>query len=227
MYSTASSTEAGGGSNLGGVTDYCTVEWNKTRDVAAPSSRRDHRKSKFGLRHAIKLNEPYCMTKSEFWFSIAWLRTRSRNVPNLDPGRVNCQTLAGAPRVRDVWNFFRKFTKSRARPPRGCDASVPYQSSIQYSCVHRWSRRSIGPVNLYCILEIIVFFCSIYSPCKLCRTTRSKLCVICAKIKNQTKRVYKIMSIKYWKCKSNPCKANKNGSNPPRSGYFINSQPSH
>lgn len=92
---------------------------------------------------------------------------------------------------------------------------------------YSWSRRSIGPANLYCILETIVFFCSIYSPCKLCRTTRSKLCVICAKIKNQTKRVYKIMSIKYWKCKSNPCKANKNGSNPPRSGYFINSQPSH
>ena len=26
----------------------------------------DHRKSKFGHRHAIKLNELYCMTKSEF-----------------------------------------------------------------------------------------------------------------------------------------------------------------
>ena len=70
MYSTASSTEAGGGSNLGGVTDYCTIEWNKTRDVAAPSSRRDHRKSKFGLRRGINLIELYAMhdamTKSEF-----------------------------------------------------------------------------------------------------------------------------------------------------------------
>ena len=51
--------------------DYCTVERNGTPDVAAASSRRHHRKSKFGLRHAIKLIELYCMTKSEFGFSIA------------------------------------------------------------------------------------------------------------------------------------------------------------
>ena len=167
------------------------------------------------------------MTKSEFWFSIAWLRTRSRNVPNLDPGRVNCQTLAGAPRVRDVWNFFSKIYEipREAAARVRCVSSLPVKYTVQL-CT-QMKPRSIGPVNLYCILEIIVFFCSIYSPCKLCRTTRSKLCVIRAKIKNQTKRVYKIMSIKYWKCKSNPCKANKNGSNPPRSGYFINSQPSH
>jgi hypothetical protein len=35
-------------------------------DVAPSRSRRDHRKSKFDLRHAIKLIELYCMTKPEF-----------------------------------------------------------------------------------------------------------------------------------------------------------------
>jgi hypothetical protein len=45
---------------------YCRVERNGTRVVAATSSRRDHRKSKFGLRYDIKLIELYVMTKSEF-----------------------------------------------------------------------------------------------------------------------------------------------------------------
>ena len=35
---------------------YCFVEKIRTRDVARPLARQDHRKSKFGLRHAIKLN---------------------------------------------------------------------------------------------------------------------------------------------------------------------------
>ena len=35
---------------------YCKVELNKTSDVSAANARRDHRKSKFGLRHDIKLN---------------------------------------------------------------------------------------------------------------------------------------------------------------------------
>ena len=72
-------------------TCYYWVEKNRTGDNSAPLARRDHRKSKFGLRHAIKLLELYCMTKSEFWFSIAWPRTSGRNVPQ---GRVNCQTRA-------------------------------------------------------------------------------------------------------------------------------------
>ena len=76
------------------------------RDVAISIARRDHRKSKFGLRHAIKLTESYGVTKSEFWFSIAWLRTSDLNVRNLDPGRVNCFTRAAAPRARDAWIFF-------------------------------------------------------------------------------------------------------------------------
>jgi hypothetical protein len=38
---------------------YCKIEQNKTRVVAPSRSRRDHRKSKFGLRHAIKLNSLY------------------------------------------------------------------------------------------------------------------------------------------------------------------------
>ena len=36
------------------------------RDVAAAGSQSCDRKSKFGLRHDIKLNELYVMTKSEF-----------------------------------------------------------------------------------------------------------------------------------------------------------------
>jgi hypothetical protein len=47
-------------------TVYCKLEKNKTRDVASSRSRRDHRKSKFGLRDDIKLIELYFMTKSEF-----------------------------------------------------------------------------------------------------------------------------------------------------------------
>ena len=34
---------------------YCKIEWNKTPDIAPSLARRDHRKSKFGLCHAIKL----------------------------------------------------------------------------------------------------------------------------------------------------------------------------
>jgi hypothetical protein len=45
---------------------YCRVERNRTGDVATPIARRDHRKSKFGLRHGIKLIEFYAMTKFEF-----------------------------------------------------------------------------------------------------------------------------------------------------------------
>jgi hypothetical protein len=35
---------------------YCRIELNKTPDVFAANFRRDHRKSKFGLRHDIRLN---------------------------------------------------------------------------------------------------------------------------------------------------------------------------
>jgi hypothetical protein len=35
-------------------------------DVVTTGSRRDYQKSKFGLRHRIKLNELYTVTKSEF-----------------------------------------------------------------------------------------------------------------------------------------------------------------
>jgi hypothetical protein len=35
-------------------------------DVPARRTQPDHRKSKFGLRHGIKLIELYAMTKSEF-----------------------------------------------------------------------------------------------------------------------------------------------------------------
>ena len=40
---------------VGSASTYCKVEKNGTWDVARPLARRDHRKSKFGLRHAIEL----------------------------------------------------------------------------------------------------------------------------------------------------------------------------
>ena len=45
---------------------YCQIGQNGTRDVIIAIARRDHRKSKFGLRQATKLNELYGVTKSEF-----------------------------------------------------------------------------------------------------------------------------------------------------------------
>ena len=45
---------------------YCVVGWNKTREVVIAPARRDHRTSKFGLRHGIELIEIYAMTNSEF-----------------------------------------------------------------------------------------------------------------------------------------------------------------
>ena len=51
--------------------EYCIVGQNETPDVALSLAWRDHRKSKFGLRHRIKLIQLYTVTKSEFWFSIA------------------------------------------------------------------------------------------------------------------------------------------------------------
>ena len=44
-----------------------TVELGRTtlEDVAAPLARRDHRKSKFGLRHDIKLNWLYANCHDE------------------------------------------------------------------------------------------------------------------------------------------------------------------
>ena len=38
------------------VLEYIRIEQNRTADVVAASARRDHRKSKFGLRQGIKLN---------------------------------------------------------------------------------------------------------------------------------------------------------------------------
>ena len=127
---------------------FCKVGQNKTRGVAPSRSRRDHRKSKFGVRQGIKLNELYALTNSEFWCWIAWLRRRGGNVPNLDPWRVNCQFREGAPRARDAWNLFRKFTKSRAPAPRGRHAPVSSRSSLQYVSLFAF----IGIYTLRCCL---------------------------------------------------------------------------
>jgi hypothetical protein len=113
---------------------YCKVEWNKTPDVPATSSRRDHRKSKFGLCYATKLIELYCMTKSEFWFSIAWLRTSGGNVRSWsDPVVVPSNPRGRAARAWCMNFFPEKNTKSRAHPPRGPDAPVSSRSSLHYS----------------------------------------------------------------------------------------------
>ena len=45
-------------------------DWIRIRDVVVNFPQPDYRKSKFGLCHAIKQIELYCMTKSEFWFSM-------------------------------------------------------------------------------------------------------------------------------------------------------------
>jgi hypothetical protein len=44
---------------------YCKLDKKKTWDVTADSARRDHRKSKFGLPHRIKLSALYAFTKAE------------------------------------------------------------------------------------------------------------------------------------------------------------------
>jgi hypothetical protein len=79
--------------------NYCRVERNGSRDTVRSIARRDHRKSKFGLRQGIKL----------YLYRIG-------NVPNLDPGRVNCRTRAAAPRRRDACMFF--FFENLRNPAR-------------------------------------------------------------------------------------------------------------
>ena len=54
-------------------------------DVVIDSSQSCDRKSKFGLRHGIKLTELYAMTKSEFWFSMIPPRTSDHNVRSFVP----------------------------------------------------------------------------------------------------------------------------------------------
>ena len=44
-------------------------DWIRIRDVVISFPQPDHRKSKFGLHHDIKLNYLYAMTKPKFWFS--------------------------------------------------------------------------------------------------------------------------------------------------------------
>jgi hypothetical protein len=140
---------------------YYKVEKNKTSDVAASLARPDHRKSKFGLRHDIKLIELLDVTESEFWFSIElYVVTKSdflifdralcRNLFRIlifyDPaelerrqgpvmvrsGRGPLKPAPAAPRARCMIFFSRKFTKSRAQPPRGPYEPFLSQSSLQY-----------------------------------------------------------------------------------------------
>ena len=99
---------------------------NGTRDIATASARRDHRKSKFGLCHTIKLIELYGVTKSEFWFSIAWLRTSGGNVPQ---GRVNCQTRAArAARAACMEKIYEIPCAGAARA--SCASSLPIKYTI-------------------------------------------------------------------------------------------------
>jgi hypothetical protein len=61
-----------------GLTVYSP--WIQIREVAASIARPNHRKSKFELRHAIKLNLLYWVTKSKFGFSMIPPSYRRRRV---------------------------------------------------------------------------------------------------------------------------------------------------
>ena len=112
--------------------EYCWVEQNKTLYIVMSLARRDHRKSKFGLRHDISLILLYVMTKSKFWFSMIPPSNRDRNVRLwLDPVVVPSNPrgrAAGMPCII----FSRKFTRSRARALPGFYEPISYYSTRQY-----------------------------------------------------------------------------------------------
>jgi hypothetical protein len=56
------------------------------------------------------------MTKSDFWFSMISPSYRPGNVPDLDPGRVNCQTRARA--ARAMHDIFPEILRNSARDRR-------------------------------------------------------------------------------------------------------------
>jgi hypothetical protein len=77
--------------------------------------------SKIKIRTSSRLNWLYALTKSEELATSGHGQIRSWSF----------QTRAAAPRARDAWFFSRKFTESRAHPPRGSDASsVPVNSTV-------------------------------------------------------------------------------------------------
>jgi hypothetical protein len=134
MLEDRETTESG---NLGDQVSI-TVELGTELWTLRPPQR-DHRKSKFGLRHAIKLNLALPVLHDEVrilifddpaeidpststYYSIV---NRGRNVVrNLNPGRVNCQTRAGAPRARALHEIF--FENLR-NPARGRRAGAMHQ----------------------------------------------------------------------------------------------------
>ena len=77
-----------------------------------------------------------------------WADT-SGNLRDLDPGRVNCQTRAVAPRARCMNFFLRKITKSGAQPLRGPDAPVPFRSTLLNLVPYAVTKSTI------CILHVL------------------------------------------------------------------------
>ena len=119
---------------------YCRVEWNKTPDVAPSIARLDHRKSKFGLRHVVKLTELYYMTKSEFWFSMIPPSYRGGNVRSWsDPVVVPSDPRGRAARAMHDFFFSKIYEIPRVTAARKrCASSVPVNSTVGES---RTSRR--------------------------------------------------------------------------------------
>jgi hypothetical protein len=79
-----------------------------------------------------------------------WPSYRRGNVQSWsDPVVVPSDPRGRAARARCMNFFSRKFTKSRAQPPRGPDAPVPFQSTRQYSCTSSYKRYSCRKKVLY------------------------------------------------------------------------------
>jgi hypothetical protein len=116
-------------------------------------ARRDHRKSKFGFRHDIRLIYLYVMTKSEFWFSMIPPSNRDRRVRSwLDPVVVPSNPHGRVARTSCIICFSRKFTKSRALASHGGCDPVFYLSTLQYTLV--CSKFSISFITVLYTWEI-------------------------------------------------------------------------
>ena len=127
------------------------------RDVAAPLARRDHRKSEFGLRHAIKLNQLYCVTKSEFGYSMIPPSYMSGNVPIFVPLNFTVQLQYCSGLLQHVRMYS---TQDQQRCPPAVNfpnsylaGQLPSQLSIIFlkSCILATSRATSLLGQLSCI----------------------------------------------------------------------------
>ena len=102
----------------------------------APLARRDHRKSKFGLRHSIKLNQIYCMTKPEFWFLMIPPSKRTGNVRSWsDPVVVTSNPRARAARAPCITSPPKIYEILCARAARAlCTSFLLLKSTVPTKC---------------------------------------------------------------------------------------------